>query len=99
MIPPTLLPELPVSAVHVVGRLSAKSPGAAQRDFVALLADVGGTELGRSQRVRFTAIEVIVPQARYSEFADGLARIGSWRLEAARFPLPDAVHMTIRVSE
>ena len=97
--PPTLLPELPVSAVHVVGRLSAKSPGAAQRDFVALLADVGGTELSRSQRVRFTAIEVIVPQARYSEFADGLARIGSWRLEAARFPLPDAVHMTIRVSE
>ena len=26
-------------------------------------------------------------------------RIGSWQLEAARFPLPDAVHMTIRVNE
>jgi hypothetical protein len=97
--PPTLLAEPPVSATHVVGRLSAKNPRAAQRDFIALLADVGGTELGRSRRVRFTAVEVVVPQSRYNEFADGLARIGSWRLEAARFPLPDAVHMTIRVTE
>jgi hypothetical protein len=97
--PPTLLSEPPVSATHVVGRLSAKNPGTAARDFTALLADVGGTELGRSHRVRFTAVEVVVPQSRYNEFADGLARIGSWRLEAARFPLPDAVHMTIRVSE
>jgi hypothetical protein len=96
---PTLLAEPPVSAAHVVGRLSAKNPRAAQRDFIALLADVGGTELGRSQRVSFTAVEVVVPQSRYNEFADGLARIGSWRLEAARFPLPDAVHMTIRVTE
>jgi hypothetical protein len=97
--PPTLLAEPPVSGTHVVGRLSAKNPRVAQRDFIALLADVGGTELGRSQQVRFTAVEVVVPQSRYNEFADGLARIGSWRLEAARFPLPDAVHMTIRVTE
>jgi len=97
--PPTLLAEPPVSASHVVGRLSAKNPRAAQRDFIALLADVGGTELGRSQRVSFTTVDVVVPQSRYNEFADGLARIGSWRLEAARFPLPDAVHMTIRVTE
>jgi hypothetical protein len=97
--PPTLLSEPSVSATHVVGRLSAKNPRTAQRDFIALLADVGGTELGRSHRVRFTAVEVVVPQSRYNEFADGLARIGSWRLEAARFPLPDAIHMTIRVNE
>jgi hypothetical protein len=97
--PPTLPSEPPVSATHVVGRLSAKNPGAAARDFIALLTDVGGTELGRSHGVRFTAIEVIVPQSRYNDFADGLARIGSWRLEAARVPLPDAVHMTIRVTE
>jgi len=96
---PTLRSELPVSATHVVGRLSAKNPRTAQRDFLALLADLGGTELGRNHRVRFTAVEVLVPQSRYSEFAEGLARIGSWRLEAARFPLPDAVHMTIRVNE
>lgn len=97
--PPTLPSEPPVSASHVVGQLSAKNPRAAQRDFITLLADVGGTELGRSHRVMFTTVEVVVPQSRYNEFADGLARIGSWRLEAARFPLPDAVHMTIRVTE
>jgi hypothetical protein len=97
--PPTLASEPPVSASHVVGQLSAKNPRAAQRDFIALLADVGGTELGRSHQVMFTAVEVVVPQSRYNEFADGLARIGSWRLEAARYPLPDAVHMTIRVTE
>lgn len=91
--------EPPASPAHVVGRLSAKNPRAAQRDFIALLADVGGAELGRSHRVRFTAVEVVVPQSRYDEFADGLVRIGSWRLEAARFPLPDAVHMIIRVTE
>jgi hypothetical protein len=97
--PPTLLSEPSVSATHVVGRLSAKNPRTAQRYFIALLAFVGGTELGRSRRVRFTAVEVIVPQSRYNEFAEGLARIGSWQLEAAHFPLPDAVHMTIRVNE
>jgi len=88
-----------VSATHVVGRLLANDRSAAERDFTALLASVGGTELGRRHRLRFTAVEVIVPQFRYNEFADGLARIGSWRLRAACFPLPDAVHMTIRVSE
>ena len=97
--PPTRRSEPPVSATHVVGRLSAKNPGTAPRDFLALLTHVGGTELGRSQRVRFTAVEVLVPQSRYNEFTEGLARIGSWRLEAARFPLPDAVRMTIRVGE
>jgi hypothetical protein len=97
--PPVPVPGPLVSATHVVGRLSAKDRSAAERDFTALLADVGGTELGRRHRVRFTAVEVVVPQSRYNEFAHGLARIGSWRLEAARFPLPDAVHMTIRVSE
>jgi predicted anti-sigma-YlaC factor YlaD len=97
--PPTLLTEPPASATHVVGYLSATNPRTVQRDFLALLADVGGTEVGRSHRIRFTAVEVLVPLSRYDEFADGLARIGSWRLEAARVPLPEAVHMTIRVNE
>ena len=97
--PPTLLSEPPASATHVVGQLSAKNPRTVQRDFLALLADVGGTELGRRHQVWFTAVEVLVPQSRYNEFVDALARIGFWRLEAARVPLPDAVHMTIRVNE
>jgi predicted anti-sigma-YlaC factor YlaD len=96
---PRVLSELPLSAVHVVGRLSARNPSAARHGFIALLAEVGGTELARSHRARVTAVEVVVPESRYNEFADGLARIGSWRLEAARFPLPDAVHISIRISE
>ena len=98
------LPPVPdrqpaVSVPHVVGRLSSKDRSAAERDFTALLAGVGGTELGRSHRDRFTAVQVVVPRSRYDDFARGLARIGSWRPEAAFSPLPDAVHMTIRVSE
>jgi hypothetical protein len=98
------LPAVPeaepvVGPTHVVGRLSARERSAAERDFSALLAGVGGTELGRRHRVGFTALNVVVPHSRYIEFALGLARIGSWRLEAERVPLPDAVHMTIHVSE
>lgn len=96
---PTPIPERVAPVTHVVGRLAAKDRSAAERDFTALLAGVGGTELGRHHRVTFTAVEVVVPQSRYGEFARGLARLGSWQLEAARAPLPDAVHMTIRVSE
>ena len=60
---------------------------------------MGGTELGRRHLVTFTSVDVIVPQSRYDEFATGLARIGSWRLEAARSTLPEAVQITIRVTD
>lgn len=96
---PAPVPERVAPVTDVVGRLAAKDRTAAERDFTALLAGVGGTELGRHHRVTFTAVEVVVPQSRYDEFARGLARLGSWQLEAARTPLPDAVRMTIRVSE
>lgn len=94
---PTLSAEEPPTASHVVGRLTAKNRHAADRDVGALLAGVGGTELGRRHLVTFTSVDVIVPQSRYDEFATGLARIGSWRLEAARSTLPEAVQITIRV--
>lgn len=87
--------DLSFAASHVVGRLKARNPGAARRDVIALLADVGGTEVGRTS----TAVAVVVPQSRYGEFAEGLARIGSWQLEAARSQWPDAVHMTIRLAD
>ncbi|HSE04113.1 MAG TPA: hypothetical protein VLK35_08185 [Methylomirabilota bacterium] len=91
--------EPPVSAIHVIGRLSARDRSAAERDLSALLAGVGGAERGRRHRVGSTALDVVVPHTRYSEFAHGLTRIGSWRLEAERAPLPDTVHITIHVSE
>jgi hypothetical protein len=87
--------DLSFAASHVVGRLKAKNPGAARRDVIALLADVGGTEVGRTS----TAVAVVVPQSRYGDFAEGLARIGSWQLEAARSLRPDAVHVTIRLAD
>lgn len=96
---PAPVPEHVASATHVVGRLAARDRTAAERDFTVLLEGVGGTELGRHHRVTFTAVAVVVPQSRYDEFARGLARLGSWQLEAARSPLPDAVHMTIRMGE
>src|SRR5216683_652033 len=96
---PAPVPERMAPVTHVVGRLTAKDRTAAERDFTALLAGVGGSELGRQHRGAFTAVEVVVPQSRYNDFARGLTRLGSWQLEAARSPLPDAVHMTIRVSE
>lgn len=97
--PPVSVPEYVAPVMDVVGRLSARDWTAAERDFTALLAGVGGTELGRHRRAAFAAVEVVVPRSRYDDFARGLTRIGSWQLEAARSPLPDVVHMTIRVSE
>jgi hypothetical protein len=96
---PAPVPERVAPVTDVVGRLAAKDRTAVERDFTALLAGVGGSELGRQHRGAFTAVEVVVPQSRYNDFARGLTRLGSWQLEAARSPLPDAVHMTIRVSE
>lgn len=96
---PVPVPGPSVATPQIVGRLAPKDRNVADRDFSALLAEMGGAELGRRHRLSFTAVEVVVSRARYDEFAHGLARIGSWRLQAARFPLPDEVHMTIRVSE
>jgi hypothetical protein len=86
-----------VSAFRVIGQLATTDRKAAEPHFTALLARVSGTELGRRHRPTFTTVEVIVPRSRYEDFVQGLARIGSWRLDAARFPLPDAVPMTIRL--
>lgn len=96
---PPSVPAPRAAGPHVVGRLSAKDRGAAERAFIALLSDVQGTELDRTRHARFTSVDVIVPHAGYREFTHGLGRIGSWRLEATTFSLPDAVRMTIRMSE
>jgi hypothetical protein len=42
-------------------------------------------------------VDAVVPQSGYEEFTRGLTRIGSWRIEAERSPLPEDVHLTIRV--
>lgn len=42
-------------------------------------------------------MDAVVPQPEYAEFSCGLAKIGSWRVEAQRSPLPYA-DPTIRVN-
>ena len=97
--PPAPALERVPHPVDVVGRLSVKDRRVTERGLTALLERAGGTELGRHRTATLTVVDVVVPQSSYNEFAIGLARIGSWHLEAARSPLPDGVQMTIRVSE
>jgi len=86
-------------AVDVVGRLVTKDRHAAERELTALLGRVGAIELGRQHGLSDTVVDIVVPRSAHGEFAGGLARIGSWQLEAARSPLPDGVHLNIRVGK
>jgi len=96
---PTSGPQRSAPRTDIVGRLSARNRTTNEHDFAALLAEVGGSELGRLRGAASTAVEVLVPESHYNDFVRGLGRIGSWQLEAARLPLPVEVHMTIRVTE
>jgi hypothetical protein len=44
-------------------------------------------------------VEAAVPHATYGTFAQGMVRLGSWRIEAERSPLPDLVQVTVRLAE
>jgi hypothetical protein len=83
----------------VVGRLLVKSRSEAERNVTDLLARSGGTSVSRQRGPTVTVIEAAVPQASYGKFAQGIERIGSWRVEAERSPLPDVVKVTVRVAE
>jgi hypothetical protein len=88
--------RVPVMA-HVAGQLSVKNPRAVERELTALLARTGGTLVGTDQDGKVMFVDAVVPQSGYEEFTRGLTRIGSWRIEAERSPLPEDVHLTIRV--
>ncbi len=97
--PAASVPVRPVPSADLVGRLPAKDRTTAEREIVDLLAGVGGTELGRQREATFTTIHALMPQSAHTDFLRGLVRIGSWQLEAARSPLRDTVHVTVRVTE
>ena len=82
---------------HVAGQLSVKNRSAAEQDLTELLARTGGTLMGTDQDGAVMFVDAVVTQSGYEEFLRGLARIGSWRVEAERSPLPEDVHVTIRV--
>jgi len=85
--------------VDVVGRLQVKSRTDAERDLTALFARAGGTAVNRQRGPSGTVLEAGVPQANYVKFSQGITRIGSWRVEAERSPLPPIVQVSVRLAE
>ncbi len=85
--------------VDVVGRLQVKSRTDAERDLTALFARAGGTAVSRQRGPSGTVLEAGVPQANYGKFSQGITRIGSWRVEAERSPLPPIVQVSVRLAE
>ena len=80
-----------------VAGIAARDRDAAERDLTELIARVGGRETGRRREEEATVVEAVIPQARYAEFTQGLARLGAWRLEAERPDLPSQVHVILRL--
>src|SRR5262249_52800470 len=110
--PPAPNPHAPIKAaetttappsrrgmVDVVGRLQVKSRTDAERDLTALFARAGGTAVSRQRGPSGTVLEAGVPQANYVKFSQGITRIGSWRVEAERSPLPPIVQVSVRLTE
>ncbi|HEY4910307.1 MAG TPA: hypothetical protein VIJ73_12440 [Methylomirabilota bacterium] len=83
----------------MVGRLQVKSRSEAERNLAALVARAGGTAVSRQRGPGITVVEAAVPHANYGKFAQGVVRLGSWRVEAERSPLPDLVQVTVRLAE
>lgn len=85
--------------VDVAGRLQVKNRSEAERDLAALLSRAGGRSVSRQRGPSVTVVEAAVPRASYGKFSQGLVRLGSWRLEAERSPLPDLVQVSVRLAE
>jgi len=84
-------------SADVVTGIAVRDRDAAERDLAELIARVGGRETGRRREEEATVVEAVVPQARYGEFTQSLARLGAWRVEAERPDLPDQVHVILRL--
>ncbi len=81
----------------VVARIAVRDREAAEAELAALIGRVGGRQAGRRQEEQATVIEAVVPQARYTEFTQGLAALGTWRIEADRPDLPSDVRVILRL--
>ena len=88
-----------IRTVDVVGRLQVKNRSEAERDLAALLSRAGGRSVSRHRGPSVTVVEAAVPHASYGKFSQGLVRLGSWRLEAQRSPLPDIVQVSVRLAD
>ena len=41
---------------------------------------------------------LVVPRAKYGELTSGLAQIGSWQMESDAGPLPNPVHVAVKLA-
>jgi hypothetical protein len=83
----------------VAGRLAVKDREAAEQALSDLLSRLKATELSRRRDSAGLVVEVLVPKDAYPELTRGLARIGSWTLEAEPAELPAQVPMRLRLLE
>ena len=82
---------------HVVGRLTVKDRGASEQELTELLTRSGGARIGGRHDLPTTTVYAVIPSSGYRKFVRGLAQIGSWQVEAERFPLPRGIRMAIRM--
>jgi hypothetical protein len=83
----------------VAGRLAVKDREAAEQALSDLLNRLKATELSRRRDSTGLVVEVLVSKDAYPELTQGLARIGSWTLEAEPAELPAQVPMRLRLLE
>jgi len=81
----------------VIARVAVKDRDAAEHELTRLIARVGGTATQRRREDDTTVLEALIPQARYAEFSQGLAQIGTWQVEAERGDLPAQVRVILRL--
>jgi Putative zinc-finger len=94
---PRLAAKRAAPSADAVTGIAVRDRDAAERDLAELIARVGGRETGRRREQDATIVEAVVPQPRYAEFTQSLARLGAWRVEAERPDLPEQVHVILRL--
>ena len=86
----------------VFGRLNVKDRPSAEKGLTDLLTRLGGSEISRRQELGATVVEVLVPEARYTEFVRSLTALGAWTAEGQPTALPTdppQLRFSIRISE
>ena len=83
------------SRTDVVIQLSVEDRREAEGHVRTLIARLGGTRSGKEQAA---TMELVVPRAKYGELTRGLAQIGAWKMESDAGPLPDPVHVAVRLA-
>jgi len=84
-------------SADVVARVAVKDRDAAERELTALIARLGGSVTQRRREDETTVVEAVIPQPRYAEFSESVARIGAWQVEAERADLPAQIHVILRL--